>query len=69
MIASTMTPSPGSRGIDMEDIDTLRHRAEHYLERARGVSDRQRARLLLVQAHNDLKRAEETEAELLNARQ
>ena len=62
-------PSPGSRGIEMEKIDTLRHRAEQYLERARAVSDRQRARLFLVQAHDQLKRAEETEAEQLNARQ
>ena len=53
----------------MENVDTLRHRAEQYLERAREVSDRQRARLLLLQAHNNLKRAEETEAEQLNARQ
>ena len=53
----------------MEKVDTLRHRAEQYLERARAVSERQRARLLLVQAHNHLKRAEETEAEQLNARQ
>jgi hypothetical protein len=53
----------------MEKVDTLRHRAEQYLERARAVSDRQRARLLLLQAHNHLKRAEEREAEELNARQ
>ena len=53
----------------MENVDMLRHRAEKYLERARAVSDRQRARLLLVQAHKDLKRAEEREAEELNARQ
>jgi hypothetical protein len=53
----------------MEKIDTLRHRAEQYLERARAVSDRQRARLFLVQAHDQLKRAEETEAEQLSARQ
>jgi hypothetical protein len=61
---------PGSvGGLIMENVDTLRHRAEKYLERARAMSDRQRARLLLVQAHNDLKRAEEREAEELNARQ
>ena len=53
----------------MENVDTLRHRAEKYLERARAMSDRQRARLLLLQAHNHLKRAEEREAEELNARQ
>jgi hypothetical protein len=43
-------------------------RAEEYLEKARGISDRQCARLLLVQAHNYLKCAEETEAEQLSAR-
>jgi hypothetical protein len=47
---------------------SLRSKAEAYLEKARRVSDRQRARLLLVQAHNFLKRAEETEAEQLSAR-
>jgi hypothetical protein len=52
----------------MEKVDTLRHQAEQCLERARAVGDRQRARLLLVQAHNHLKRAEETEAEQFNAR-
>jgi hypothetical protein len=56
-------------GLIMENVDMLRHRAEKYLERARAVSDRQRARLLLLQAHDQLKRAEEREAEELNARQ
>ena len=46
--------------------DLLRNRAEEYLEKARAVSDRHRARLLLVQAHNYFKRAEETEAEQLS---
>ena len=44
------------------------NKAEEYLEKARAVSDRQRARLLLVQAHNHLKCAEETEAQQLSAR-
>jgi hypothetical protein len=35
---------------------------------ARTISDRQRARLLLLQAHNYLKCAEETEALQLRAR-
>ena len=52
----------------MGSIDSLRRKAEEYLDKARAVSDKQRARLLLVQAHNYLKRAEETEAEQLNAR-
>jgi hypothetical protein len=46
----------------------LRSKAEAYLEKARKVSERSRARLLLVQAHNYLKCAEETEAEQLSAR-
>ena len=58
-------PSTGDRSMSAE---LLRNRAEEYLEKARAVSDRQRARLLLVQAHNYLKRAEETEAEQLSAR-
>jgi len=52
----------------MSVVDSLRSKAEAYLEKARKVSDRSRARLLLVQAHNYLKRAEETEAEELSAR-
>jgi hypothetical protein len=39
-----------------------------YLEKARRISDRQRARLLIVQVHNYLKCAEETEAKQLSAR-
>ena len=34
----------------MGSVDVLRNKAEEYLEKARAVSDRQRARLLLVQA-------------------
>jgi hypothetical protein len=52
----------------MGTVDLLRNRAEEYLEKARAVSDRQRARLLLLQAHNHLKHAEETEAQQLSAR-
>ena len=40
------------RGDRSMTADLLRNRAEEYLEKARAVSDRQRARLLLVQAHN-----------------
>jgi len=56
----------GDRG--MGRVDVLRNKAEEYLEKARAVSDRQRARLLLLQAHNYLKCAEETEAQQLSAR-
>jgi hypothetical protein len=52
----------------MADVDVLRNKAEEYLEKARAISDRQRARLVLLQAHNYLKRAEETEARQLSAR-
>jgi hypothetical protein len=52
----------------MTSIELFRRRAEKLLQEASLVADRQRARLLLVQAHNHLKRAEETEAEQLNAR-
>jgi hypothetical protein len=52
----------------MSFVESLRTKAEAYLEKARKVSDRSRARLLLVQAHNFLKRAEETEAEQLSGR-
>jgi hypothetical protein len=52
----------------MNAVECLRSKAESYLEKARRISDRQRARLLLVQAHNYLKCAEETEAEQLSAR-
>jgi len=40
----------------MGSVDVLRNKAEEYLEKARAISDRQRARLLLVQAHNYLKK-------------
>jgi hypothetical protein len=56
------------RGIVMTSIELFRRRAEKLLQEASLVADRQRARLLLVQAHNHLKQAEETEAEQLNAR-
>jgi hypothetical protein len=56
------------RGHAHERRGTLRSKAETYLEKARRISDRHRARFLLVQAHNYLKCAEETEAEQLSAR-
>jgi hypothetical protein len=59
---------PGTGGRDMGRVDVLRNKAEEYLEKARAISDRQRARLLLLQAHNYLKCAEETEAQQLSAR-
>jgi hypothetical protein len=52
----------------MNAVEGLRSKAEAYLEKARLISNRHRARLLLVQAHNFLKCAEETEAEQLSAR-
>jgi hypothetical protein len=52
----------------MASTELLRKRAEDYLEKARRVSERQKARLLLVQAHNYLKHAEEREAQELSAR-
>jgi hypothetical protein len=59
-------PSNGDH--DMADVDVLRNKAEEYLEKARAISNRQRARLVLLQAHNYLKRAEEAEAQQLSAR-
>jgi hypothetical protein len=53
----------------MGTVDLLRTKAEECLEKARTINDRQRVRLLLVQAHNYLKYAEETEAQQLSARQ
>jgi hypothetical protein len=47
----------------MGTVELLRNRAEEYLEKARAISDRQRARVLVLQAHNYLKRAEDTEAD------
>jgi hypothetical protein len=52
----------------MGRIDLWRRKAEDCLKKAHAISDRQRARLLLVQAHNYLKKAEETEAQQLSAR-
>jgi hypothetical protein len=52
----------------MGGVELLRSKAEECLEKARAIGDRQRARLLLVQAHNYLKYAEETEAQQLSAR-
>jgi hypothetical protein len=66
-LAAQMRP-PGTGGRDMGRVDVLRNKAEEYLEKARAISDRQRARLLLLQAHNYLKCAEETEAQQLSAR-
>jgi len=58
----------GTGDCGMGSVDVLRNKAEEYLEKARAISDRQRARLLLVQAHNYLKCAEEIEAQQLSAR-
>jgi hypothetical protein len=52
----------------MGSVDLWRRKAEDCLEKAHAISDRQRARLLLVQAHNYLKNAEEAEAQQLSAR-
>ena len=52
----------------MGRVDVLRNKAEEYLEKARAIGDRQHARLLLLQARNYLKCAEETEAQQLSAR-
>jgi hypothetical protein len=52
----------------MGSVDLWRRKAEACLEKAHAISDRQRARLLLVKAHNYLKDAEETEARQLSAR-
>ena len=52
----------------MKTVELFRRRAEECLKRASQVSERQHIRLLLVQVHNHLKRAEETEAQELNAR-
>jgi hypothetical protein len=55
-------------GWAMRNVELFRRRAEECLERASKVSERQMVRLLLVQAHNHLKQAEEIEAQELNAR-
>jgi hypothetical protein len=53
----------------MRSVELFRRRAEECLEKAKAASERQSVRLLLVQAHNHLKRAEEIEAQELNARE
>ena len=68
MIAGLNVPTKLSNGGSRMGVDVLRNKAEEYLEKARAISDRQRARLLLVQAHNYLKCAEEIEAQQLSAR-
>ena len=55
-------------GSIMRSAELFRRRAEECLNKAKTVSGRQTVRLLLVQAHNHLKQAEEAEAEDLNAR-
>jgi hypothetical protein len=67
-IAGVNVPSKQQGDRHMGRVDVLRNKAEEYLEKARAISDRQRARLLLLQAHNYLKCAEETEAQQLSAR-
>jgi hypothetical protein len=60
-----------SGGSVMRRVELFRRRAEECLDKAKAVSERherQAVRLLLVQAHNHLKQAEETEAQELNAR-
>ena len=66
-VADRATPD-NEEECGMSAVECFRSKAEAYLEKARKVSDRSRARLLLVQAHNYLKCAEETEAEQLSAR-
>jgi hypothetical protein len=57
------------RGVlPMGDLERLRRRADECLQKAQEIGSRQRARLLMLQAHNYLKDAEETEARQLNAR-
>jgi hypothetical protein len=67
-LGSYLAPFQTTTGVFMSVVESLQTKAEAYLEKARRMSDRQRARLLLVQAHNYLKRAEETEAEQLSGR-
>ena len=66
-VADRTTPD-NEEECGMSAVESFRSKAEAYLEKARKVSDRSRARLLLVQAHNYLRCAEETEAEQLSAR-
>jgi hypothetical protein len=68
MIAGLNVPTKETGDRGMGSVNVLRNKAEQYLEKARAISDRQHARLLLVQAHNYLKCAEEREAQQLSAR-
>jgi hypothetical protein len=68
MIPDRFQPVLTIGGSVMSRVEVFRRRAEECLERASKVSERQRVRLLLVQAHNHLKQAEEIEAQELNAR-
>ena len=69
MIAGSNSPAIRATGDWlMGRVDLWRRKAEDCLEKAHAISDRQRARLLLVQAHNYLKNAEEREAQQLSAR-
>jgi hypothetical protein len=52
----------------MGDLERLRQRADECLQKAQEVGNRQRARVLMLQAHDLLKVAEETEARRLHAR-
>ena len=67
-MADTIPADVSIGGSIMTSVELFRRRAQELLERASKVSDRQRVRLLLLQAHNHLKQAEETEAQELNAR-
>ena len=67
MIASSNCAGPSNGDRSMGSVESLRSKAEEYLEKARAINNRQRARLLLVHAHNYLKCAEETEAQQLSA--
>jgi hypothetical protein len=67
MIASSNSAGPSNGDRSMGSVESLRSKAEEYLEKARAINNRQRARLLLVHAHNYLKCAEETEAQQLSA--
>ena len=67
MIASSNCAGPSNGDRSMGSVESLRSKAEEYLEKARAINNRQRARLLLVHAHNYLKCAEEAEAQQLSA--
>jgi hypothetical protein len=51
-----------------EPVDILRLRADQRLQEAEQAGSRERARKLVIEAHNLLKAAEEEEALRLNAR-